>query len=532
MNGKIRTSSVIGGARNFGRRDLLKSAGGFGAFAAVQGILPGSARAASPKSGGHLRVGTGFGSTTDSLDPATTEHGMTININYTYANNLMEVGNDGSLVNELAEQHETEDGKTWYFRLRKGVEFHNGKTLTPDDVVASFEHHIRDGSRSAAKGLLSSVESVRRDGKDGVVFELSEPNADFAFLTSDFHLVILPSEDGMIDATGGVGTGAYKLDRFDPGVRAEFSRNPNYWKEGRGHFDSVTIFSLVDVTARQNAVLNGDVDVIDRVDPKTVSIMSRAPNLSILEVTGTQHYTFPMRLDSSPFDNLDMRLAMKYAINRQEMLDKILLGHGVLGNDHPIAVANAYHADDLEQRSYDPDRARHHFEKSGHAGPVQLHVSDAAFAGAVDAAQLLSASASAAGIEIEVVREPTDGYWSNVWNKKPWCACYWGGRPTEDWMFSTAYTADTEWNDTAWRDTPAADKFNSIVKQARAELDTGKRQQLYTEAQRLVRDDGGVIVPMFANYIMAASDKLDHDEQVAANWDLDGNKIAERWWFA
>ena len=70
MNGKIRASSVIGGARNVGRRDLLKSAGGFGAFAAVQGILPGSARAASPKSGGHLRVGTGFGSTTDSLDPA------------------------------------------------------------------------------------------------------------------------------------------------------------------------------------------------------------------------------------------------------------------------------------------------------------------------------------------------------------------------------------------------------------------------------------------------------------------------------
>ena len=159
MNGKIRASSVIGGARNFGRRDLLKSAGGFGAFAAVQGILPGSARAASPKSGGHLRVGTGFGSTTDSLDPATTEHGMTININYTYANNLMEVGNDGSLVNELAEQHETEDGKTWYFRLRKGVEFHNGKTLTPDDVVASFEHHIRDGSRSAAKGLLRQSRS-------------------------------------------------------------------------------------------------------------------------------------------------------------------------------------------------------------------------------------------------------------------------------------------------------------------------------------------------------------------------------------
>ena len=159
-------------------------------------------------------------------------------------------------------------------------------------------------------------------------------------------------------------------------------------------------------------------------------------------------------------------------------------------------------------------------------------MSDAAFAGAVDAAQLIAASAKEAGIDIEIVREPKDGYWSNVWNKKGWCACYWGGRPTQDWMYSAAYTKDTEWNDTAWKDTDAANRFNEVVVAARSETDDAKRGALYSEAQRLLQDDGGAIVAMWANYIHAHSKKLAHEEQVGANWVDDGLKLFERWWFA
>ena len=250
----------------------------------------------------------------------------------------------------------------------------------------------------------------------------------------------MPSKDGAVDALGGVGTGAYAIESFEPGVRAFGKRNPNYWKENSAHFDEFELISILDVTARQNAIMNGDVDDIDSVDPKTVSLLSRAPNLNILETTGTQHYTFPMRLDVGPFDNLDLRLALKYSIKRQELVDKILLGHGKAGNDIPVSSAMPFLNTDLPQREFDPEKAAEHYKKSGHSGTIQLSASDAAFAGAVDAAQLIAASAKEAGIDIEVVREPKDGYWSNVWNKKGWCACYWGGRPTQDWMYSAAYT--------------------------------------------------------------------------------------------
>ncbi len=513
------------------RRQFIMSALAAGVALPAAFSMADKAQAMTPKSGGKLRYGAGFGSTTDSLDPATYENGLMTGIGWAFGNNLTEIDNDGKLVPELAESYESSDAKTWSFKLRKGVEFHNGKSLTPEDVIASINHHRGEDSKSAAKGLLTPVIDIRADG-DAVVFELENANADFPYLVSDYHLIILPSEGGTIDPTAGIGTGGYAIENFDPGVRMTAKRNPNYFKEGRAHFDEIEFLALLDITARQNALLNGDVDTISRVDPKTVALLGRAPNIEIVEVTGALHYTFPMRLDTPPFDNYDLRMALKLAVNRQELVDKILLGHGAIGNDHPISPATSFYADDLPQREYDPEAAAEHYKKSGHTGTLQLSASDAAFAGAVDAAQLIAASAKAAGIDVEVVREPKDGYWSNVWNKKGWSACYWSGRATSDWMYSSAYTNDTEWNDTAWKGTEASKRFNELVVAARAELDESKRAEMYRECQMLIHDDGGALVPMFANHIAGNSKKVAHAEQVAGNWEMDGNKFAERWWFA
>ncbi|MDW4551571.1 ABC transporter substrate-binding protein [Defluviimonas sp. D31] len=489
-----------------------------------------AARAQAPSKGGLLRLGLGSGSTTDTLDPATYEGPVNTVLAYLYGNNLVEVDSSGKLVPELASEWASDDAATWVFKLREGVEFHNGKSLAPEDVIASINHHRGEDSKSAVGGLVSQIKDIRADGTN-VVFELSAPNADFPYVLSDYHLIILPASDGAIDATGGVGSGGYVLETYEPGVRIHATRFANYFKADRAHFDAVELISIIDPTARQNAIMNGDVDAIDRVDPKTVSLLARVPTLDILERPSTLHYTFPMRVDAAPFDNYDLRMALKLAVKRQELVDKILLGHGVVGNDHPISTANRYHAE-LPQREFDPEQAAFHYKKSGHSGALQLSASDAAFSGAVDAAQLIAASASEAGIEIEVVREPNDGYWSDVWNKKPWCVSYWSGRPTEDWMFSSGYTNDTEWNETAWRTGEAADRFNAIVVEARAELDDAKRRELYAEAQRLLADDGGALTPMFANHISAVSKGIGHGDDIASNWELDGAKAPERWWTA
>jgi len=112
-----------------------------------------------------------------------------------------------------------------------------------------------------------------------------------------------------------------------------------------------------------------------------------------------------------------VRKALKYGINRQELVDKILFGHGAVANDTPIGPANQYFNTDMEQLAYDPDKAAFYLKEAGlDSVSIDLSASNAAFEGAVDAAQLYQASAGSAGININVVQEPADGYWSNVWN--------------------------------------------------------------------------------------------------------------------
>ncbi|MEL6532905.1 MAG: ABC transporter substrate-binding protein, partial [Pseudomonadota bacterium] len=211
-----------------------------------------------------------------------------------------------------------------------------------------------------------------------------------------------------------------------------------------------------------------------------------------------------------------------------QMVDTILNGFGSLGNDHPIGPTQQFYNTELAQREYDPDQARFHLQQAGlESLDVDIHLADAAFAGALDAGVLFAESAAAAGINLNVVREPNDGYWSNVWMQKPFAGTYWGGRPTADWMFATAYAEGVPWNETYWSHT----RFNELLIQARSELDPALREQMYFEMQQIVSEEGGIIIPMFANYVGAYSDSLGVPEVVAGNWRNDGHRLGERWWF-
>jgi len=509
------------------RRRFLAQASALGVGAALSPMLfGGKAQAAAPKRGGRLRLGLAGGSTTDSLDPATITDMMVQVINQgQIRNNLVEIDADIRPVPELAESWEpSKDAMQWVFKLRKGVEFHNGKTLDADDVIYSINHHRGKDTKSGAKGIVEAIKDIKKDGKHTVIFTLSGGNADFPFILSDYHLSISPAGSNFLD---GVGTGGYILKDFEPGVRAFAVRNPNYFKSDRAWFDEVEIIGIADVNARTNALKTGQIDVMNRCELKTVLLLKRIKGIQVMQQNGFKHYTFAMRCDTAPYDKNDLRLALKYAVDREQMVKTILRGYGEVGNDHPIGSANRYHAAELEQRRYDPDKASFHLKKAG-VGNItfDLSAAEAAFVGAVDAAVLYKESAARAGITINVVREPNDGYWSNVWMKKPWCAVYWGGRPTEDMMFSTAYAADADWNDTFWKN----ERFNELLVAARAELDEKKRRQMYVEMQSLVRDDGGVVVPMFVADLAAASDKIAHGK-LGVNWELDGMRCSERWWF-
>lgn len=511
------------------RRDFIARLSALGLATVLSpALLPLPVHAAKPRKGGRLRLGMAGGSTTDSLDPATMTDAMMMNFNWQLRNCLVEVDFEGNLVPELAQSWESApDAAQWVFKLRKNVEFHNGKTLEAEDVVYSINHHRGKDSKSAAKGIVDPIKDIKADGKHAVIFTLNGGNADFPYIMSDYHLTIVPAGTKGNDWEKGIGTGGYIYESCEYGYRTFAKRNPNYWKEGRAHFDEVEIIGIADVTARVTALNTDQIDAMNRFELKLIHLLKRAPGIQIINVTGTRHYSVPMLTDRKPYNNNDVRLALKYAVDREHMLKTILRGFGTVGNDHPIAPNQKYYAAELPQRQYDPDKAKFHLKKAGMLDyHFKIHAADAAFVGAVDAAVLYKEHAAKAGIKLDVVREPADGYWSNVWMKKPWSMCYWSGRATADWMFSTAYAADAAWNDTFWKH----ERFNKLLKEARAELNEIKRREMYVECQRIVRDEGGVVIPLFGNWIEATNRRI-RFENPAGNWEMDGQRCTERWWF-
>jgi peptide/nickel transport system substrate-binding protein len=519
-------------AGKISRRSFMEGALALGAtIPAAASFWATDVRAATPKSGGQFRVGLDNGSTTDTLDPATYNSRFQIFMGHTRSNYLTEIGTDNQVMGELAEGFEaSKDAKTWTLKLRKGVEFHNGKTFDANDAAASLNYHRNEGSKSAAKALLESVVDVKVDDAQTLVIQLSSGNADIPYALTDYHLIMLPADkEGKIDPLEKAGTGGYVLENFEPGVKANFKRFANYWKKDHAFFDEVVYSAINDTTARHNALLAAELDAIIECDYQTVDMLQQNPDLRIDEVPSGTLVGLPMHVDVAPFDNPDVRLALKYAIDREATIATVLNGHGSIGNDHPIAPIMPFYDASIEQRKYDPDKAKFHLKKAGlDSLKVSLSAANTVIGGAVDMALLYSEMAKKAGISIDVVREPDDGYWSNVWLKKPFCMSGWGQRPTADIIFTLGYAAGADWNESHFAD----EKFNQLLVEAKAELDNGKRGEMYAEMQRILHNDGGTIIPFFRNWLYARSSKVAHSGVLSGNWPLDGARGAERWWFA
>lgn len=485
---------------NYSRREFIGRATALGLTATIASTLLASAvRAQGPVKGGTIRIGLQGGESTDSLDPALQATQVAITNVRMIGDPLVEVDGNGNLEMRIAEAVESSaDAKTWMFKIRKGVEFHNGKSLTPDDVLATLQRHSDESSKSGALAIMQGIVSMKVDG-DYVVVTLGTANADLPYLMADYHLMIQPG-GGRENSADGIMTGPYKSIVNEPGVRHVFQRFDNYYLDDRAHADSVENLVINDPTARATALQSGQVHIINRVDPRTADRLKSATGVSVQNVSGRGHYVFIMHCNTAPFDNKDLRLALKYAIDRQEMVDKILMGYGAVGNDIPINAAYPLFDDTLEQRHYDPDKAAFHYKASGHDGsPIIFRTSEVAFPGAIDAAALFQQSAAKAGINLEIKREPGDGYWTEVWNKQPFSASYWAGRPVQDQMYSLVYLSSAPWNDTRF----ANEAFDALLLQARGELDTVKRKEMYGQMARILHEEGGLICPMFNDFIDA-----------------------------
>jgi peptide/nickel transport system substrate-binding protein len=508
------------------RRSLLQ---GVAATALVSSLA--RKAVAAPKRGGHLRIGLAGGTAQDSLDPSITPVDSGFMILATARSTLVSAKPNGDLEPNLAEKWEPSSDLTkWAFDIRPDVTFHSGKKLEMEDVIASLNLHRGEGSASPAKALLDPITDIKADGKNRIVITLNSPNVDFPSLLRADFLVVVPSKDGKADRATTDGTGPYVLESFEPGQRLRFTRNPNYWDlDNHAFVDSAEVLIIADAAARMNALRANRVDLVNSVDLKTVDMLKRVQGIRVEDTPSGLYYGLPLLTDMAPFNDNNVRLALKYAINRQELVEKVLLGHGSVGNDNPIWSGVKYSKVDIPQREYDPEKAKFYLKQAGlDSLDVPLSVAEIGFPGAVTAGALYTASAAPAGIKINVTREPDDGYYDRVWMKKPFCAAYWHEATTADARFTEAFLPSSPWNETHFNNP----RFNELVVTARKTVDEATRADLYGQMQQIIHDEGGSIIPMFANYVWAMKDNVMRPEEVATVGDLDSFHCISKWWFA
>lgn len=480
--------------------------------------------AATPKKGGTVRFAADLHGPSDALDPQL----FTSTIDYTRGraiyNSLTQFRDSIQPIGDLAEEFSPNASVTeWTFKLHKNVKFHDGSPLTADDVIWSMNRHTAEGSKSVAKTLVEGVKEWKKIDSHTVKAIMDLPNADLPAVLGTFHFKILKQGENNFQKP--VGTGPYKLVEFQPGVRSKHVRNDDYFRAG-GNFDEIEIFAITDSVARVNALLSGDIQLMQALDPKAIRQVESTPGAAVSSVPSGAYMGICCLLNTAPGNNPDFVQMMKLLPKRERVVKSILKGHGTLGNDHPINIAyGADHCEALPQREHDPDKAKFHMKKSGITSAV-LHVAEVA-PGITDACLMIQREAQKIGFDLQIKKVPTDGYWGAVWMKEPLNVVSWNMRPTANIMLNIAFAPDAPWNDTYWKN----ERFGKLLVEARGVTDPAKRKEMYCELETLAHKGSGIVIPAHRNYVDGKSDKIQGIPNVPLGA-LGGCEWPEFAWFA
>ncbi|MBA1379236.1 ABC transporter substrate-binding protein [Pseudomonas brassicacearum] len=498
--------------RGMSRRNALQMLGLAGVAVAGAGSLFGTAgklfadeEAASPgkgKPGGRIRVAGSTSSTADTLDPAKGSSSTDYVRHYMFYNGLTRFDSHMVPQLELAERIETTDATLWVISLRKEVTFHNGKALTAADVVFSLLRHKDPITGSKVLPLASQFADVKAIGTHEVQIQLSGPNAELPSVLAVSHMLIVP--EGTSDFSQGIGTGPFKVKEFKPGVRSVGVRNANYWKPGLPYLDEIEFIGIADESSRINALLSGDVHIVNEVNPRSTTRIKASAKHRVIDSPSGNYTDLIIRQDQMPGQSPEFTQAMKLLLDREQIKSAIFRGYARVGNDHPIAPGARFYNAELPQRAYDPEKAKFLLKKAGMESISMPLMCSPAATGSVDVAVLLQQSAKEAGLKLDVNRLPSDGYWSNHWAKHPLSFGNINPRPNADMIFSQFFQSTAPWNESGWKN----EQFDQLLVQARGETDEAKRGKMYGDMQALVHEHSGIGVPVFISNIDGADQRV------------------------
>jgi peptide/nickel transport system substrate-binding protein len=504
------------------RRQVLRGALGSGAALSAGALLAacggsssassssasssvGSGASSGPiKAGGALAVGATGGGAKDTIDA----HLPTADTDIMRVWNLYEPlavrpPDFGPLEMMVAESLEPEHGKanSWIVKLRPGIEFHNGKTVSTDDVIFSLQRILdpKNPKVGAASIGYIDIKNVKKISSSQIRIPLKIANATFPDDIGQYFNAIVPVG---YNPAKPVGTGAFMYESFTPGQQSVFKKFPNYWQTGKPYVDQLTIIDFTDDTARVNALLGGQVLAIDNLPSGQIAQVQGTSGLKVLISQTGEWQPFTMRVDTAPFNDVRVRQAMRLIVNRPQMVEQVLSGQGRIANDMYSPFDPAY-ASNLPQRHQDLEQAKSLLKQAGHSGlSIQLTTAPV-FQGIVQAAEVFAQQASGAGVNVKLQKLDSGTFYGPNYLKWPFAQDFWA---TREYLPQVAQGSlpNSPFNETHWADPT----FIKYINEARATLDQTKRNQILLQAQTLEYNNGGYIIPYFSNQIDAYSTKL------------------------
>jgi len=504
--GDDRGRSVESRGPTLSRRELLAKGLAVAALPALGGVLsacgssaatsaapnPSSGKAAlAPKRGGTLTGGISGGSSSDTLDgqdPLT-------NMDFARINSLFEplVGMDDAAQLKLVLAEEitpNSDATQWTIRVRKGVTFHNGRELTADDVIFSFQREVNPKHpMPGAAGLIPvNVPGMKKLDAYTVQVPCHVPFATFAETIAQVgYGNIVPVGFNPRDP---IGTGPFKYLSFTPGQQSVFVRYEHYWRSGLPYLSELVLDDVSDQTTQINGLLSGQFDVVNLLSvAATTSVTDGGGKLLVADGGGWTPFT--MRVDQPPFDDVRVRQAMRYIVNRPEMMDAVFGGKGTLGNDL-FSIWDPSYDHAIPQREQDIARAKSLLKAAGREDLTVTLVTSPVAQGTTSAAQVLAQQAKAAGVKVKLDEVDVTEFYGPNYLKWTFAQDYWY------YAFYLPQVSDATLPSSPFNECHFDNaRYNALYQEALRTVDRSKRTDIVHEMQLIDYDQGGYIIPYF-----------------------------------
>jgi peptide/nickel transport system substrate-binding protein len=428
----------------------------------------------------------------ESLDPISPSRFF--DANQMLYSRLIRQNQDGQPSPDLATKwNASADAKTWTFELRKGVKFHDGSDLTAADIKYTLERIKDPKIDSPVAAVLGVVDSVNIINDYKFEIKLSAPHADLPLLLMDYRVRMIPENSGDSIAKSGIGTGPFILQEMDAEGTTVLKANPHYW-EGAPAADGMEIIGIPDSQARVQALMAGQIDLVDSVVSQQKRLFTNNPQFKTQNIATGEWRGIVFRTDIAPLDNAKVRKALRLAVDRDEMMTLVSgEGAGTVTCDHPVWSGDQYRTEiDCSQNI---PEAKKLLKEAGFENGIEITISAADNeAEWIRMIEVYQQQAAKAGIKVKLNMVPSDGYWSDVWMKHPAVATRWSQRPA-DQVLNEAFRSTAAWNETFFKNAA----FDTALDNARSNLDFSKRKKLYAVVQNKLWEEGGALIPYHLN---------------------------------